>query len=202
MTQQSETPLQYKQEYVKHVTFMCKLGASDAQIADFFNVSESTIEVWKVEHYEFASVFHNRENLRALRLQEKEAYLSKRRPSKAKYNNKYIKNRRAVDIKFKLTTNFSANLRHHLKSKNRRHVFDILGYSVDDLISHIETLFKPGMNWENYGSHWHIDHKRPVSWFNYATTYDEQFKECWALRNLQPLEAAINLSKQDRYEHA
>jgi len=75
-----------------------------------------------------------------------------------------------------------------------------LGYSAEELITHLESKFKPEMNWENYGKYWHIDHIRPKSWFKYETTEDSEFKACWALSNLQPLEATINVSKQDRYE--
>jgi 5-methylcytosine-specific restriction endonuclease McrA len=51
------------------------------------------------------------------------------------------------------------------------------------------------MTWENYGIYWHIDHIKPLSWFNLET----EFKDAWALSNLQPLEATKNLSKGNRY---
>jgi hypothetical protein len=59
----------------------------------------------------------------------------------------------------------------------------LVGYSVRELKAHIEALLTPPMTWENYGSVWHIDHKRPVASF----TLPEQIRECWALSNLQPL---------------
>jgi len=33
---------------------LCALGATDAQLADFFQVSVSTVALWKVEHQEFS----------------------------------------------------------------------------------------------------------------------------------------------------
>lgn len=33
---------------------LCKLGATDKELADFFEVTESTISLWKVEHAEFS----------------------------------------------------------------------------------------------------------------------------------------------------
>ena len=33
---------------------MCALGATDAQLADFFEVSVSTVSLWKVQHPEFS----------------------------------------------------------------------------------------------------------------------------------------------------
>lgn len=75
----------------------------------------------------------------------------------------------------------------------------MVGYSVDDLMRHLERQFQPSMTWENYGrGGWHIDHKIPKSVFNYETTGDIDFKRCWALDNLQPLWEPENLSKSDK----
>lgn len=43
-------PTQYKPEYAEQAAKLCKLGAIDRQLADFFNVSEVTINAWKKEH--------------------------------------------------------------------------------------------------------------------------------------------------------
>lgn len=71
----------------------------------------------------------------------------------------------------------------------------LLGYSISDLRSHLEALFLPGMTWANYGSAWHIDHRRPVKSFDLPS----QLRECWALSNLQPLWAIDNLRKGSRW---
>jgi hypothetical protein len=55
------------------------------------------------------------------------------------------------------------------------------------------------MSWENYGKYtWHIDHITPVAAFNYDNPECLDFKKCWALSNLQPLEAKKNHSKKDK----
>lgn len=77
--------------------------------------------------------------------------------------------------------------------------FDLLGYTVEELMASLESKFKPGMSWENHGA-WHIDHKRPISSFNFGSANDPEFHECWSLENLQPLWAKENLSKGARYE--
>lgn len=77
--------------------------------------------------------------------------------------------------------------------------FSLLGYSLDDLRKSLESRFLPGMSWENM-SEWHIDHKRPNSWFSYRSADDPEFKKCWGLDNLQPLWAADNLKKNNRWE--
>lgn len=46
-------PTKYKEEYNEKVEKLCKLGATDKEIADFFEVDEATINRWKIEHPEF-----------------------------------------------------------------------------------------------------------------------------------------------------
>lgn len=47
-------PTEYKEEYPLQVEKLCKLGATDKEIADFFEVVESTVNLWKLEHPEFS----------------------------------------------------------------------------------------------------------------------------------------------------
>lgn len=47
-------PTKYKPEYADQAAKLCLLGATDAQLADFFEVSVSTINLWKVQHSEFS----------------------------------------------------------------------------------------------------------------------------------------------------
>lgn len=67
---------------------------------------------------------------------------------------------------------------------------EILGYSSEDLKLHMESLFKEGMSWDNWGE-WHIDHIYPLSKFDKSTPI------CVvnSLDNLQPLWAEDNLKK-------
>lgn len=111
----------------------------------------------------------------------------------------YLKNMK--NPKFKLETNIANSIRKRIKlNRQDRKLQEILGYAMEDLMRHLESKFKEGMNWENQGTYWHIDHIKPKSWFNYQSINDPSFKECWALSNLQPLEASLNCSKQNRYE--
>ena len=78
----------------------------------------------------------------------------------------------------------------------RKNWQQVLGYSIAELKSHLESLFEPGMSWDNYGRNgWHIDHVRPVSSFTFTSPDDPDFKVCWALSNLQPLWEHANCSK-------
>lgn len=47
-------PTSYKKEYAEQAKKLCALGATDAQLADFFEVAISTISLWKVKHPEFS----------------------------------------------------------------------------------------------------------------------------------------------------
>lgn len=47
-------PSKYKPEFVKQAAKLCSLGATDAQLADFFEVAVSTVALWKVQHKEFS----------------------------------------------------------------------------------------------------------------------------------------------------
>ena len=47
-------PSKYRQEYCEQVEKLCKLGATDKELADFFGISESTINEWKLSYPEFS----------------------------------------------------------------------------------------------------------------------------------------------------
>jgi hypothetical protein len=71
---------------------------------------------------------------------------------------------------------------------------ELLGCSISELVTYLESKFLPGMSWENYGRKgWHIDHKRSCAKFDLADP--EQRKQCFHYTNLQPLWAADNYRK-------
>lgn len=47
-------PTLFKDQYPEQAYKLCLLGATDTELADFFQVSESTINLWKIEHIEFS----------------------------------------------------------------------------------------------------------------------------------------------------
>lgn len=46
-------PSKFKEEFIKQAEKLCKLGATDIEIADFFNVDVRTIHRWKLESDKF-----------------------------------------------------------------------------------------------------------------------------------------------------
>lgn len=79
-------------------------------------------------------------------------------------------------------------------TKFGKSTFELLDFTPEQLVYHIEKQFTQGMSWENYGD-WHIDHIIPCAEVNYETPYDLGFKIVWALTNLRPLWAEDNLRK-------
>jgi len=47
-------PTDYKPEYAEQAAKLCQLGATDADLADFFGVSDRTIYRWAAKHEEFS----------------------------------------------------------------------------------------------------------------------------------------------------
>jgi len=118
-------------------------------------------------------------------------------PENIDKRNEYWRNRYKNDIKFRLKQNIGNRMRASLiNGKNNEMLENVLGYSLDSLILHLESKFLEGMSWDNYGL-WHIDHKVGIANFNYTSYKDEAFKRCWSLQNLQPLWALDNLEKHD-----
>lgn len=79
----------------------------------------------------------------------------------------------------------------------------LVGYTLKELMEHLESQFVAGMSWENHGrTGWHIDHIRPIASFSFDSPGHPEFQQCWALSNLQPLWAPDNLRKGARFDPA
>ena len=48
-------PSSFRPEYVEQVRKLCLLGATDAELADFFGIAVSTLNKWKLERPEFSA---------------------------------------------------------------------------------------------------------------------------------------------------
>ena len=135
--------------------------------------------------------------------EEKETYNKRynqlNRPALNFYRRGYQKTRLAIDPAFKLRRNCSRLIHHVLNgAKGNFSILDYLDFTMDELKIHLESKFDDEMSWGNYGSYWHIDHIIPQSLLPYTSMEDENFQKCWALDNLQPLEARANLKKGNK----
>jgi len=142
---------------------------------------------------------NNKERIRkkARTYQKQPHVIQKRRD----YMNNYLKIKRQANPTFRLNNSIKTAIYISLKgNKKGRHWEDLVGYSLKELKIHLEKQFDDKMNWNNYGSYWWIDHIKAISLFNFIHPEDKEFKECWALSNLQPLEKIENIKKSNKYK--
>ena len=102
---------------------------------------------------------------------------------------KNYKDKNKDNPRYKLVNNTRSALWTHLKGcdiTKYKSTFDVLGYTPDELMSHLETQFTDGMSWDNYGE-WHVDHVIPMTNFSFDEVTDYEFTQCWGLNNLRPM---------------
>ena len=120
------------------------------------------------------------------------------------YKRKYKKKMRENNPSFKIGANLSKRIWDALRSQNLNKLSktkDLLGCSIENFKNYLESLFKSGMTWENYGKgkgKWEIDHIRPCASFD--LTDAEQQKQCFHYTNLQPMWGHINCAKHSYYD--
>ena len=127
-------------------------------------------------------------------------YREKNKDKIRKVKRNYERTRKANDPIYKLINNFRTAIYQVLKENNVQkngHYFDILKYSPNDLIEHLEKQFMDNMTWDNYGK-WHVDHIQPISSFDIKAIGDNEFMRCWSLGNLQPLWGEENIKKSNK----
>jgi len=138
----------------------------------------------------------NRDRLNDYHQKWREKNIDKHR----EYKRKYEKHRKDTDPLYKLITNFRTAIWTVLKESNvdkYGHYFDVLQYTPEELINHLEKQFKDDMTWDNYGI-WHVDHKLPITSFDIQEMGDEEFMRCWCLDNLQPMWGEENIRKSNK----
>jgi hypothetical protein len=106
---------------------------------------------------------------------------------------------------FKLEKILRDRLYHLVKSGDAvkfERAFNLVGCSLPELRLHLESLWKPEMNWRNHGfgeGKWCIDHIIPVA--SRDLTKLENQKTVFHFSNLQPLWWSENADKSDWFEH-
>jgi len=116
-----------------------------------------------------------------------------------KYKREYESRRKSEDKLYKLSGSIrsliSTSFRKKYTIKSKKTI-EILGCSFEEFKLHIEGKFDINMNWENYGTYWHLDHMIPISW----SKNEEELIKLNHYSNYQPLYWKENLKKGNRYE--
>ncbi len=108
-----------------------------------------------------------------------------------KYRKEY-RTRKYVKIKQRLRHRIWTVLKNKTKSAS---TIELIGCNIENLISRLESKFKEGMTWKNYGK-WEIDHIKPCSSFD--LTKSEEQRKCFNYKNLQPLWQSENRKKYNK----
>lgn len=149
---------------------------------------------------------HYRNNKEKVKKQQKK-YREKNIEKKREYNKEYYRNNKEKfrsstkkhrkTIKGRINHNISTAIYTSLVgNKNGRHWEDIVGYTIQELIEHLENNSE--FTIQNYlEKDLHINHIIPQSLYSFKSYEDEEFKKCWDLRNLRLITARKNLSKNN-----
>lgn len=109
-----------------------------------------------------------------------------------------MNNRKKTDLLYRLKQNLRKRLNASLKVKtwHKTSTFnEYIGCSLNKLKNHLESLFKVGMTWNNYGE-WQIDHIIPLS----SAKTEIQLYKLSHYMNLQPLWKYENIQKGGKYQ--
>lgn len=135
------------------------------------------------------------------RSDQRRAYMRKWRDSDSARAAKaaYMRNLRKTP-NGRINNRMSAAIRRMInESKENRHWGHLVGYSLAELMDHLEKQFLKGMSWSN-ADEWHVDHIIPLSSFVFDSYECSEFKAAWAITNLRPLWAKDNLAKSAKIE--
>ena len=110
--------------------------------------------------------------------------------------NKYIKRKKLEDPYFKLKANIRTRISQSISGYSKSmSTLDILGVKdFNEFKQYIESKFKEGMNWENYGwgeNKWVIDHIRPID----SAKNEQEIYKINHHTNLQPMWWRENMIK-------
>lgn len=111
------------------------------------------------------------------------------------YMSEWKRKRSASDPIYRMINGFRSRLSVLVRSKSER-TLELIGCSPIQLRHHLESRFKRGMTWDNYGKHWQVDHILPCASFDHSIASHR--KQCWHFTNLQPLESWMNHEKSDK----
>lgn len=165
------------------------------------NFSKNTKQMEIVATFGNSYTDETRQKMREAKLNKTEEFSNRWEggltPEKRKVRNEkihqYQKQRMKKDKTFYVMKLVRNRVNSFIRNNNLKSFSKKLGCTLETFKLHIESQFKLGMTWENYGE-WHIDHIFPLSKAN----NDDLLKKAVHYTNLQPLWAEENLKKSNK----
>lgn len=206
----------YNKEYYKKNRDRIRLEQKSYQIANQENISKRKKRNYDLNpepkkeitrKYYKENIFkilenkkkYHRDNKEKIKKTSRNYYLKNIIEIKKK-NKQYITNKLKNDKNFRLLQSLRTRTRNAILSKGskkHKNTLELIGCNIESVRNHLESQFKEGMTWDNYGKlGWNIDHIKPCSSFDLSEL--EQQKKCFHYSNLQPLWWWENLEKGNK----
>ena len=158
-------------------------------------ISKHKVKACKHKHY--------LKHINEIKIRDKQYYLNNKQQI-IKNTTSYIKKRCIIDPRFKLIRNLRCKFYQTIKGIcKHKHSVEYLMCSIDSFNLYIESLWLPGMIWNNYGfgiDKWNIDHIIPCSFFNPLDPVELYM--CFRWQNLQPMWQIDNFKKSNKIINA
>jgi hypothetical protein len=218
-----EKELQIAQSLTAHIKAYEKSSVADARLHcskkiypdwSYFWVKEQAKRHSKQRYHNFTSEQKKEYNRKCMENSKKNSKTMEKRRHAIKewkkinkskmseYIAKSIKKRKQVDRGFKIQCNMRSRFRDIIKIAKEgisKWNSTLIGCNTVELAKHLESQFEPWMNWDNYGTLWHVDHILPCSLFDHNNP--AHVKQCWHYTNLRPLCAKKNIAKSNKIEN-
>jgi hypothetical protein len=180
--------------------------------------NKDKIKSIKRKHYEKNKKVILEKSKKYYQEHKKETYITQKKyveKNRAKVNS-WRTEQRKRDKRFRLKGTVSSAITRLLLfnggSKNKQSHTKYVPWTYIEFLKYLESLFEPWMNWNNFGKYdykkwndndpstwtWNIDHIISHSRFKYTTMDCQEFKDCWALENLRPYSAKLNIIDGNR----
>jgi len=180
----------FAKEYLWNVWIMAEYKRELKAFPDWRKLARRGLDAIKAKERYAAKPAEERSAMNAMRNAKKD------KGKLRQWERQWRKQRLESDPQFRIKSSIRSRFGRFKKGRNLRSILKIVGCTMAELKTHLESKFVFGMTWENYGTKWHIDHIIPCKHFDHADP--KQVEQCWHWTNMQPLWARENCQKQDK----
>ena len=172
------------------------------KLSDF--TSEEAIAYSKIK-----SARYRTKNMEKILLKQKEEYYKNPEKVKKKTKEYYLRNkkeinrkkvekckqRKSIDPEYRIRQNLRSRYTSIVRRGGTTKIHSLV-LDSNSVRQHLESMFKPDMSWENYGTLWTVDHYIPCSAFDLRIKEHVEF--CFSLQNTRPMYRDENIRKRDK----